>query len=101
MSTIIDLADEDAVRTFARRLKEVTAAGLFESRRYMPVTRDLSRGKRELLHRFCDLALAASPPKGGLAAGRLDSAPETPEPAAGERLPGAPVGEPFDKRALS
>ena len=101
MSTIIDLADEDAVRTFARRLKEVTAAELFESRRYMPVTRDLSRGKRELLHRFCDLALAASPPKEGLAAEGLDSAPETPEPAAGERLPGAPVGEPFDKRALS
>lgn len=100
MSTIIDLSDVDAVRTFARRIKEVTAAGLVESRRYMPVTRDLSRGKRELLHRFCDLALAASPPTEGLAADGIHSA-ETPEPAARERLPGVPVGEPFDKRALS
>jgi hypothetical protein len=100
MSTIIDLSDVDAVRTFARRIKEVTAAGLFESRRYMPVTRDLSRGKRELLRRFCDLALAASPPKEGLAADGLHNA-ETPEPAARERLPGVPVGESFDKRALS
>jgi hypothetical protein len=98
MSTIIDLSDVDAVRTFARRLKEVTAAELVESRRYMPVTRDLSRGKRELLHRFCDLALAASPPREGLTADRLDSAPE---PAARDRIPGVPAGESFDKRALS
>src|SRR5918997_279214 len=98
MSTIIDLSDVDAVQTFARRIKEVTAAGLVESRRYMPVTRDLSRGKRELLHRFCDLALAASPPKAGLAADGLDSGYETTEPAARNRLPGVPVGEPFDKR---
>jgi len=101
MSTIIDLSDEDAVRTFARRLKEVTAAELVESRRYMPVTRDLSRGKRELVHRFCDLALAASPPKADLTAEGLDSGHETPEPAAREQLPDVAVGEPFDKRALS
>jgi len=101
MSTIIDLSDVDAVRTFARRLKEVTAAELLESRRYMPVTRDLSRGKRELLRRFCDLALAASAPTDGLAADGLDSAPDAPEPAARERLPGVSVGESFDKRALS
>ncbi|MDQ3886118.1 MAG: hypothetical protein M3308_03670, partial [Actinomycetota bacterium] len=101
MSTIIDLSDADAVRTFARRLKEVTAPELFESRRYMPVTRDLSRGKRELLHRFCDLTLTTSPTTTGLAASRLGGKPETREPPARERLPGAPVGEPFDKRAFS
>ncbi|MGH3923004.1 MAG: hypothetical protein ACRDTT_09085, partial [Pseudonocardiaceae bacterium] len=100
MSTIIDLSDADAVQTFARRIKEVTTAALFESRRYMPVTRDLSRGKRELLHRFCDLALASSPPKERLVPDELHSA-QTPQPAARERLPGVPVGEPFDKRALS
>lgn len=101
MSTIIDLSDVDAVRTFARRFKEVTAAELFESRRYMPVTRDLSRGKRELLRRFCDLALATSPQQAGLATDGLDSAHATPEPAARKRIPGVPVGEPFDKRVFS
>ncbi len=71
MSTIIDLADGDAVRTFARRILEVVDDELFESARYMPVTRDLSRGKRRLLRRFCELALAgelggtARPPEGG------------------------------------
>jgi hypothetical protein len=101
MSVIIDLSDVDAVRTFARRLREVTAVELVESRRYMPVTRDLSRGKRELLHRFCDLALAASSPTEGLVADGLDSGYETTEPAARNRLPGVPVGEPFDKREWS
>jgi hypothetical protein len=100
MSTIIDLSDVDAVQTFARRIKEVTATGLFESRRYMPVTRDLSRGKRELLHRFCDLAFTTSPPQQGLTADEPPTA-QTPQPAARERLPGIPVGEPFNKRALS
>ena len=45
------LADEDAVRTFARRVRELTAAEMFESARYMPVTCDLSRGRRALLRR--------------------------------------------------
>ncbi|MGH4021816.1 MAG: hypothetical protein ACRDT0_21790 [Pseudonocardiaceae bacterium] len=102
MSTIIDLSNEDAVRTFARRLREVTAPELFESLRYMPVTRDLSRGKRTLLHRFCDLALTASPPGEDVAAARAtDAAQQALEPTAREQLPGVPAGEPFDKRALS
>jgi hypothetical protein len=100
MSTIIDLSEVDAVRTFARRIKEVTAAELFESRRYMPITRDLSRGKRKLLHRFCDLALATSLPKESLAVAGIHTAMMR-EPEARERLPGVPVGEAFDKRALS
>jgi hypothetical protein len=70
MSNIIDLADEDAVRTFARRFLDVVDDDLFESARYMPVTRDLSRGKRKLLRRFCELAVSgslgerAAPPQG-------------------------------------
>jgi hypothetical protein len=98
MSEIIDLADEDAVRTFARRIRELTSAGLFESARYMPVTRDLSRGRRALLHRWCDLVLgdvpapAAPPPEEGVAA-------EPPRRETVDRLPGVPEDVVFSKRA--
>lgn len=53
MSNIIDFSDPDAVRTFARRFLEVTDPALFESARYMPVTRDLSAGKLRVLRAFC------------------------------------------------
>lgn len=102
MSTIIDLSDADAVRTFALRFKEVTSAELFESLRYMPVTRDLSRGKRTLLHRFCDLALGAAAAVERGAAVRTTEEPESPQrtapPPAHDRLPGVPAGTFFDKR---
>jgi hypothetical protein len=97
MSIIIDLSDEDAVRAFARRIRELTAAELFESARYMPVTRDLSRGRRALLHRWCDQvlgdrALAAAPPEEALEA----LAPRRVPP---DRLPGVPDDVAFTKRA--
>ena len=101
MSVILDLADPDAVQTFARRLKEVTSAELFESARYMPVTRDLSRGKRTLLHRFCDLALTGAlppaPPQATREAVAIPAAGALP-PAAPEQLPDAPAR--LEKRAL-
>jgi hypothetical protein len=93
MSNIIDLADEDAVRTFARRFLEVVDDELFESARYMPVTRDLSRGKRKLLRRFCELAVvgergeSTTPPLGLLEA----DAAQAPVPEQRHR--------PLDKRA--
>jgi hypothetical protein len=66
MSTIIDLSDPDAVRTFAGRILQVTDPGLFESTRYMPVTRDMSAHRRHLLRRYCALLrgeqLAEPPP---------------------------------------
>lgn len=114
MSNIIDLGNADAVRTFARTIRRLTAAELFESIAYMPVTRDLSRGKRRLLHRFCDLLLGAlstrelvtaAPP-----AAAPTGAPPAPVPAEGQRvvvprvadrLPGVPAGASFDKRARS
>jgi hypothetical protein len=94
MSTIIDLADRDAVRTFARRILEVVDDGLFESARYMPVTRDLSRGKRRLLRRFCELALLGE-----------FRAPAGPPPVRRPEADAAPVAvpeprpRPLDKRA--
>jgi len=67
MSTIIDLSDRDAVRTFAVRILEVTDPALFETTRYMPVTRDMSANRRMLLRRYCatvlgDPRLATVPP---------------------------------------
>ncbi|MGH3937451.1 MAG: hypothetical protein ACRDTG_02280 [Pseudonocardiaceae bacterium] len=104
MSTIIDLSDADAVRTFARRLKEVTAAELFESLRYMPVTRDLSRGRRTLLHRFCDLALSGQSEVEPAAVAHvvqgLDALRQAASPPTSDRLPGVPAGRFFDKRVV-
>jgi hypothetical protein len=67
MSTIIDLSDRDAVRTFAARILEVTDPALFETSRYMPVTRDMSANRRMLLRRYCAMVLgerlpAVAPP---------------------------------------
>ena len=89
MSTVIRLDDPDAVKTFARRFKEVTSAEILESRRYMPITRELSRGKRKLLHRFCDLMLSAAPTE-ALRAARTLAEEEAP----------APREEKLEKRAL-
>ncbi len=109
MSNILDLADAAAVRTFARRILEVVDPALFESSRYMPVTRDLSRGRRTLLRRFCTLRLTsptptempppepptAARPVEPLAAGLGEPGPD----GSGERRT-APSDERFDKRAL-
>lgn len=71
MSTIIDLSDRDAVRTFAARILDVTdldASGdrnppPFESARYMPVTRDMSANRRQLLRRYCAMLLGEPLPR--------------------------------------
>ena len=109
MSNILDLADAAAVRTFARRILEVVDPALFESSRYMPVTRDLSRGRRTLLRRFCTLRLT-SPTPTEMPPPEPPTAARPEEPfAAGVAEPGphgsserrtAPIGEWFDKRAL-
>ena len=103
MSVILDLGDRDAVQTFARRLKDVTAAELFESSRYMPVTRDLSRGKRKILQRFCDLALAGTLPAAQPRPTRPvlpDQVPDASQPATPEQPADVPAAEQFEKRAL-
>jgi len=104
MSTILDLSDRDAVRTFAARILEVTDLDTdpganpppFESARYMPVTRDLSANRRNLLRRYCAKVVAealpttqpgqipagppgeaATPPSGGQASDIEGSFPKT------------------------
>jgi hypothetical protein len=109
MSNILDLADAAAVRTFARRILEVVDPALFESSRYMPVTRDLSRGRRTLLRRFCTLRLTsptpteAPPPEPPTAARPVEpfaAGVAEPGPHGSSERRTAPIGERFDKRAL-
>ena len=70
MSTILDLSDRDSVRTFAARILDVTDLDAdrnpppFESARYMPVTRDLSANRRQLLRRYCAKVLSEPLPVG-------------------------------------
>jgi hypothetical protein len=68
MSTIIDLSNRDAVRTFAARILEVTDPALFETTRYMPVTRDMSANRRMLLRRYCAMVLGEPLPSAALPA---------------------------------
>ena len=63
------LNDSAMVSRYGPMVKRLTAPENFESFRYMPVTRDLSAGKRTLLYNYLDgLKQAASP---ALAAGNL------------------------------
>jgi len=56
------LHDRATMEQHAARIKKVIARGNIESDSYMPVTRDLSRGKRRLLERWCDLVIAGTAP---------------------------------------
>jgi hypothetical protein len=58
----LDLSDEQAVRDQAQTIKNLISVNRFESRAYMPITRDLSAAKRRLLARWCDLVLQGSSP---------------------------------------
>jgi hypothetical protein len=55
MSLIMNLADEKVVESMAKKVEFATSLGTFESTLAMPITRDLSAGKRRLLHRFLNL----------------------------------------------
>ncbi|HEU0132142.1 MAG TPA: hypothetical protein VFQ85_14230 [Mycobacteriales bacterium] len=50
--------DPDRVRMLAAVLRELVDARNLDSPMYMPVTRELSAGKRELIRRWCDRQLA-------------------------------------------
>jgi hypothetical protein len=66
MSSVIPWGPTDApndpteVATFASQILMLTSADLWSSTLYMPITRDLSGGKRELLNRWCNLQQAGS-----------------------------------------
>lgn len=57
------LHDRATMQLQAPRIKKLIARSNFEADNYMPVTRDLSRGKRRLLERWCDLVVAGKAPR--------------------------------------
>jgi len=75
MSAIINFTDRNAVEANASGIKSLIQDNLFESTRYMPVTRDMSAGKRRLLSRWCDLALAGAVPADTSAGPQASEAP--------------------------
>lgn len=76
MDNWLDLADEDACARMAPLLRRLTSLDHHDRFRYMPVTRDLTRGQRDLLHRWCDVVTegAAAAPAGRDVAGAVANA---------------------------
>jgi hypothetical protein len=58
----LSLDHQQTVEASVSLIRDLVDESNFESARYMPVTRDMSSGKRRLLQRWCDLALANSTP---------------------------------------
>ena len=52
---VFDLGNADSVRAHASSIESLTNLDNFESPLYMPVTRDLSKGRRRLLMRYLGL----------------------------------------------
>jgi hypothetical protein len=58
MDNWLRLGDEQQCRSYARLVRELTSRERFDDFRYMPVTRELTRGRRALLHKWCDAVIA-------------------------------------------
>jgi hypothetical protein len=54
MDNWLDLGDPDQVKSFAAILHRLTDKANFEAFRFMPVTRDMTKGERTLLYAFLD-----------------------------------------------
>ncbi len=66
MDNWLRLGDEEQCRAYAPLIRELTSRARFDDFRYMPVTRDLSRGQRTLLHRWCEAVTAGTTPEAGV-----------------------------------
>jgi len=62
MSLVRDLSNRNVVTAMAEQLKYAVSLDTFESTLYMPITRDLSAGKRKLLQRWVNLLPNNVPP---------------------------------------
>ena len=64
MDNWLKLGDEAQVRRYASLIRQLTDPSRFESYRYMPITRDMTRGQRALLYKFLGVqdATLATPP---------------------------------------
>ena len=56
------LHDRNVMEAFPERIKNLIDKARIEDAAYMPVTRDLSNGKRQLLRRWCDLVINGTAP---------------------------------------
>ncbi len=79
------LGDEQQVRAYAGLVRRLTSRDRFDDYTYMPVTRDLTRGQRTLLHRWCDevtgdVMAGDAPDAVPEAALTADAAPEAKDP---------------------
>jgi hypothetical protein len=69
MDNWLDLGDPEQIKAYAAMLRRLTDSANFEAFRFMPVTRDMTKGQRALLYAFLDgappsaLAAAAPPPR--------------------------------------
>ena len=94
MDNWLDLYDPNQVRAFAPVLKRLTDPANFEAFRYMPVTRDMTRGQRSLLYAFLDAP--AEKPKAAVAEEAAEPVLAAEAPVA-ERRPAA--AEPLNETA--
>src|SRR5260370_31565400 len=65
MPKVGNLHDLNVIEQMAEQIKFAVSVDSFESTLYMPITRDLSAGKRKLLQRFVNLlpnGIALDPP---------------------------------------
>lgn len=73
----VPLHDRAVMESKVAKIKAVIAKDAFEQAGYMPVTRDLSRGRRRILERWCDLVLSGqAPPERMLIASRMSTRSE-------------------------
>jgi len=83
MDNWLRLGDEQQCAAYARIVKRLTSRDRFDRYGYMPVTRELTRGQRTLLHRWCDTVGGAAHDEAPAAAGRhLDLAADVSPTAA-------------------
>lgn len=66
------LDDQSRMETLAEAMRRVASEETFESRSHMPVTRDMSRGRRRLLLRWCELVREGKARDMDLAAAAFD-----------------------------
>jgi hypothetical protein len=78
MDNWLHLGDEQQCRAYAPLIRSLTSRERFDDYRYMPVTRELTRGQRTLLHRWCDAVTSAVPE--GEAEAVATAAAEAPQP---------------------
>lgn len=63
MDNWLRFGDEAQATRYAALIRQLTSRERFEDYRYMPVTRELTKGQRTLLHKWCDVVLGVTTPE--------------------------------------